>query len=207
MMFPEYHKIQSLYKRDERGRFLPDWSDPVFGYLYGTSWLFTEKVDGTNIRLGYEHETGQVRIDGRTERAQLPVPLYEALEPLAGGLAIAGPKLFHADVVLYGEGYGPGIQNGGKYGDVPRFVLFDVLIDGFWLSRPNVEGIAENLGLRTVPLMMTATLADAEKVVQAGFQSTWGDFQAEGLVGLPQVPLRNRRGDRVITKLKTKDYR
>jgi hypothetical protein len=208
MEFPEYHKINSLYKRDQDGKFLTEWSDDTFGYLYDTSWLFTEKVDGTNIRIGYDHETGAAQIGGRTERAQVPAHLLEALFPIVDDVVRLGPDLFSADVVLYGEGYGPKIQQGGgNYGDVARFVLFDVLIGGFWLRRQDVEGIAGNLGLRTVPLLMVSSLRDAEKITAEGFDSTWGSFPAEGMVGVPTTPLRNRRGDRVITKLKTKDYK
>ena len=52
----EYHKIQSLFLRDpatQHRTFLHgQWSMPEFEYLADLEWTFTEKVDGTNIRVG-----------------------------------------------------------------------------------------------------------------------------------------------------------
>ena len=45
----EYHKINSVFKRDERGNFIEEYADDVFEYLKDNVWVFTEKVDGTNI--------------------------------------------------------------------------------------------------------------------------------------------------------------
>ncbi len=51
----EYHKIQSIYLRDpetKHKRFLiGQWTLPEFEYLADNEWSFTEKVDGTNIRI------------------------------------------------------------------------------------------------------------------------------------------------------------
>ena len=49
----EYHKIQSIYKRDEKTRKFIEgqWSLPEFEYLQNNRWLWTDKVDGTNIRV------------------------------------------------------------------------------------------------------------------------------------------------------------
>lgn len=45
----EYHKIQSVYKREPTGtRHLieGEWTLPEFEYLANNPWTFTEKVDG-----------------------------------------------------------------------------------------------------------------------------------------------------------------
>ena len=42
--------------------------------------------------------------------------------------------------------------------------------------------------------------------VQCGFDSRWGVFGAEGIVARPICELMNRQGERVITKLKCKDF-
>ena len=46
-------------------------------------WEFTEKVDGTNIRVHWDGHT--VEFGGRTDKAQIPKPLLERLETLFGG--------------------------------------------------------------------------------------------------------------------------
>jgi hypothetical protein len=40
-----------------------------------------------------------------------------------------------------------------------------------------------------------------------GFSSTWGDFNAEGIVARPICELKSRNGERIITKLKHRDFR
>mgnify|MGYP001604261791 FL=1 len=51
----EYHKINSLYKRDPRGKMLfGDYSCPEFEYLQNNEWSFQEKIDGTNIRVRWD---------------------------------------------------------------------------------------------------------------------------------------------------------
>jgi len=43
-------------------------------------------------------------------------------------------------------------------------------------------------------------------VCRAGLVSKWGDFEAEGIVARPAVELKTRAGERIITKLKTRDF-
>jgi len=201
----KYHKINSIYKRAEDGRFLAgQFSRPEFEYLYNNHWIWTEKVDGTNIRIAPDGDGG-IRVGGRTDNAQIPAKLLEAIN----GLEL-GPKFQEhftgIEVCLYGEGYGAGIQKGGNYRQDQGFVLFDVKIGIFWLSREDVDDVADKLGIHAVPTLLQRNMAWAEGVARQGFGSTWGAFPAEGMVGTPAVPLFNRQGKRVIVKLKTKDY-
>jgi hypothetical protein len=124
------------------------------------------------------------------------------------------PELFPWDgittppqICLYGEGYGAKIQKGGLYRPDQSFVLFDVWINGWWLKRKDVHDIAAKLNIDRVPIIGTGTLQAMEHMVRQGFNSQWGPFPAEGIVARPAVELRTRRGDRVITKLKTRDFR
>jgi len=111
-------------------------------------------------------------------------------------------------MVLYGEGYGARIQKGGgnyKANGVD-FMLFDVLIGDLWLERCNVNDIAQHLGIGFAPVIGEGTIAEAIDMVAFGLTSTFGIFGAEGLVIRPKTELRTRRGDRVISKLKTRDF-
>lgn len=201
-----YHKIQSLYKRDEQGRMmLGDYSDPAFEYLAECHWSFEEKVDGTNIRLIWDH--GAFRIGGKTDNAQIPVPLYDALNALMSPDRMG--RVFSADdtACLYGEGYGARIQKGGgRYRDTPGFVLFDVRVGDWWLKREDVADVAGALHLDRAPVIGQGTLAAMVAEVRQGFESEWGAFPAEGIVARPLVDLTTRQGHRIITKLKTKDF-
>lgn len=68
-MINKYPKINTIFKRDRTKRIiLGDLSDPAFGAV--CLWQYTEKLDGQNIRVRWDGN--QVRIDGRTDDADLP---------------------------------------------------------------------------------------------------------------------------------------
>lgn len=204
-----YHKIQSIYLRDPatkhktllEGQYTTD----AFAYLAKSEWQWTEKIDGTNIRVTNDG-SGNVEYGGRTDNAQIPATLVNVLSGL-----FRENDVFHAikGVTLYGEGYGEKIQSGGDYivGGC-GFILFDVLIDGLWLRREDVEDIAGKLGISVVPMVGRGTLREAVDVVRNGMPSVSSEKprKAEGLVMRPSVELLDRRGYRVITKIKTKDF-
>lgn len=203
-----YHKIQTVFKRDPVTRyktFLDEYTLPEFEYLRNNNWIFTEKVDGTNIRV-MSLPDGKVEFSGRTDNAQIPAKLITRLQelfPPNGKLH----KQFPDGACLYGEGYGAGIQKGGgNYSVTQEFVLFDVKIGHYWLERDNVLEIADMLEIHWVPLVENGSLADAVRFVRDGFKSVWGDFQAEGIVLRPEVELFDRNEKRIIAKLKCKDY-
>jgi hypothetical protein len=213
-----YHKIDSVYLRDPATKhktFLDgQWTNPAFGYLASNRWVFTEKIDGTNVRVGFDlsPETPQgfaVRFGGRTDEAQMPVFLMEHLQArfTADAMLAAFPDCQR--VTLYGEGYGAKIQkHGEKYRADAGFILFDVRIGDVWLERANVEDIAAKLGIPAVPIIGSGTLYDAIDRAHCGFDSTCSAERrpAEGLVVRPEVELLDRRGNRIITKIKTKDF-
>ena len=205
----EYHKIQTVFKRDmdspNKNLIIGDWTLPEFHCLENCRWQFTEKVDGTNIRVIWEDQT--ITFAGRTERATIPQPLRHSLEGLFCPLVEAFRKEFNdRTVVLYGEGYGGSIQAGQKYSIEPDFILFDIKIGRWWLQREDLVEIADKLGLTVVPTVGSGTLHDAITMVRAGLQSTFGDFEAEGIVARPITELMDRSGRRIITKIKSRDF-
>ncbi len=204
----EYHKIENLYKRDEKthlcipGQFRCE----EFDYLKDAEWSFTEKVDGMNIRVIWDGSN--LSYAGRSDNACLHPHLAQRLRELFEDKATARESIFACPgVVLYGEGYGAGIQKGGGcYSARKDFVLFDVAVDGLWLERENVAAIAAALGLDIVPEVARGPLLLGAEMVQAGLKSAWGDFTAEGLVARPATELKTRRGQRIITKIKHVDF-
>ncbi len=209
----KYHKIQTLFKREREGRkkgkiIEGEWSIPEFEYLAKNRWEFSEKVDGTNVRIGWNG--GERMIGGRTDNAQMPVVLYRKLEELfpEENLRRVFGTEEETNVVVFGEGYGPKIQKGGgNYRPDVSFVLFDVLVGDWWLKRSDVVDVAQKLGVDMVPVIGEGDLFAAVATVRAGFSSRWGDFDAEGLVVRPKAPLHARDGSRIIGKIKLKDFR
>lgn len=218
----EYQKIQTLFKRDERNIIIPDqFTYPEFEVLKDLKWECTEKIDGTNIRIELESsgnsEDGIIMsFKGRTDKAVIPEHLLTKLnwlfdrERLMEVLNITD-ETQDCNITLYGEGYGAKIQKGGNYisNDV-NFILFDVKVGKWWLDRESIKDIANKLGINVVPLMGYMTIPEAIEYVKKGFKSTIAenkDYDAEGLVLKAPCGLLKRDGERLITKIKTVDFR
>ena len=209
----EYPKIHTIYKRSPENRTLLEgqFSLPEFEYLANNIWTFTEKVDGTNIRVCYKGTCGHfVTFGGKTDNAQIPAKLANNLmNTFTQNLM---ESVFHdMDVILYGEGYGAGIQSGLGYRKEQSFVLFDVLVyspDPIWLKRGDVEDVAEKLGyIEVVPVVEYGSLWSAIELANKGFKSKWGNFTAEGLVAKPNIELKDRLGNRIMAKIKHRDFK
>lgn len=206
----EYHKIKSLYVRDEKTKKTVEgaYRYETFEYLENNMWTFTEKIDGTNIRVMWDGH--KVSIAGRTDNAQIPAELTNRLMELFGGEAneqIFEQKFGEMEVMLVGEGYGAKIQGrGSKYLDHQDFILFDVKINGNWQPRESVEDIARAFNLQVVPIVLEGTLQEAVDYVKTKPKSMIGAADSEGVVGRPKVELLDRNGDRVIVKIKVCDF-
>lgn len=211
----EYHKIETLYERDEKFKVKPGvLKNPTYGLL--KSWQFTEKIDGTNIRImwqpavtGEDFAIGEsLRFGGKTDNAQIHADLIRHLYESVSAETMR--EVFpETAVVIYGEGYGAGIQKGGGYSPSKKFIAFDVLVgDKWWLNWENTCDVAQKLGLDTVPFIGEFTLEEATEMVRVGFPSLLGNggARAEGLVGRPGETLFDKKGHRLILKLKTKDF-
>lgn len=198
----EYHKIPSIYKRDNRGRFTEEYSTPEICALKDIEWQMEEKLDGTNIRIMWDGE--KVRFGGKTSAAQIQTTLLHLLQDNFPAEKFAD---FDRLTCLYGEGVGPKIQKGGHlYGGL-KFVLFDVRVGNWWLRREDVADVAERVSCELSLIITRGSLSKAVGMAKEGFDSTYGVFCAEGLVLRPPVQLFDRMGERIITKIKHKDFR
>lgn len=207
----EYNKIETLFNRDLNGTkklIFGSYRNETVEYLKDCQWQFTEKIDGTNIRVHWDGH--KVTFGGRTDNAQIPVPLINKLNEMFGGSIneeLFEQKFGEAEVTLYGEGYGPKIQKGGLYRSDVSFILFDVEIGNLYLKREAVEDIAKFFNIDVVPIILTGTLNDGINYVLKHPKSTFGTADMEGLVGRPKVEMRDRLGKRVIVKIKWEDFK
>jgi hypothetical protein len=204
----EYHKILTVLKRNPETNYktlTDEWACPEFEYLKNLRWVFTEKIDGTNIRIMWDGET--VQFGGKTDRAQIPEFLLARLREM---FSVDQMREVFPDgpACLYGEGYGAKIQKGGGnyIKDGVDFILFDVRVGPWWLRRVDAEDIANKLGISCVPVVGVGNLSELIRIVRRGFKSMFGQFKAEGIVARPEVELFDRLGKRIITKLKHKDF-
>jgi len=207
----KYPKIKTVFLRDPDTKYKTllwgQYALPEFEYLKNNIWVFTEKIDGTNVRVMWDCEAGTLQFGGRTDDAQMPTFLYSKLQTM---FPIKKFQSAYPDIsmTIYGEGFGARIQKGGGnyIPDGVSVIAFDVLIGDTWLERDNVEDIAGVLCIDVVPIVGMGILNAGIDLVGDGLLSKFGSFPAEGLVMRPQVELLNRGGGRIITKIKHKDF-
>ena len=206
-----YEKIEAVFCRDTNGTkrlILNNYRNPTVAYLKDNIWLFTEKVDGTNICVHWDGH--KVEFGGRTDKTQIPGPLLSRLNEMF--MTTEAEELFEQtwgdkEVILFGEGYGPKIQNGGEYRSDVSFILFDVLVGDNYQEREWVEKTAQMFNIDVVPIVLTGTIQDGIDYVMKHPRSTMGTAMMEGVVGRPMIELRDRRGERVIIKIKWEDFK
>ncbi len=206
----EYTKIPNIFRRQEFGNnelIVGAYSSPELEYLSECPWVWTEKVDGTNIRVMWDGHS--VTFGGRTDKTQIPAHLVNRLNELFGGTdkeEIFEQHFGDTPVILFGEGFGEKIQKGGGlYGPVD-FILFDVFIGGMWLKREDVESIAYVFGVKVVPIIGFGPLPDAVDTIRRHPMSRLRDAELEGFVCRPAFELQDRRGNRIIVKIKCRDF-
>ncbi len=94
----EYHQQKKLVE----GKF----TDETIEFLKDNLWEFTEKIDGTNIRILWDGH--RVTFAGRTDNPQIPAELTNRLFELFGGEVneeLFEQKFGDMPVMLVGEGY------------------------------------------------------------------------------------------------------
>ena len=207
----EYQKINNIFKFDEKYRNIVGMND-TYQALKNIEWIGTEKIDGTNIRIYWDgHE---IQIAGRNDKTKIPIHLMKYLSNLflTKEMEYVFEQMFEEkETYLFGEGYGYKIQaNGNKYFEDRNsigFILFDVNIDGFDLTRENVDDIAEKLGLKSVPVVFKGTLDEAIEFVKEHHMSTLGGntHEMEGLVLQPTIQLYDKNHKLIKCKCKYRD--
>jgi hypothetical protein len=207
----EYPKIETVWVRDDKThKVRPDeFRLPEFALV--KEWALTEKVDGTNIRIGL-NANGTVAIGGRTETAQVPTPLLAMLVGVFNAEALLA-KFGDSDFTIFGEGYGPKIQSGGAYSGEPRYRIFDVRVGTWWLEPDDVAGVAATFGLKTVPTLGVCAVPPRD-VASLGAcvghtlitDEGGNGRRAEGVVARAVPGLFTRKGERLMWKLKFKDF-
>lgn len=217
---PEYPKIRSLWRRQSEKPhkvLVGEFTDPIFDYLWDVPWVATEKIDGTNVRIHWDGH--RISFGGRTDRAQFPPRLLTYLQETYGTPEfeqVVEGIFEDQPVTIYGEGYGAGIQKGGKYRPDPSFRAFDLLLSSTdrWLAPDELGAALFSLGIPQAPIVEIAPLSVlADFVAQGAAYSPVADEESgdptpvrpEGLVARPLIPLTGGHGQRIIVKLKVSD--
>jgi hypothetical protein len=213
----KYPKINTLYKRNGKGIIIPEeYSKEEFENI--VEWYVTEKIDGTNIRVCYSRiditlgSKDCLEFKGRTDNAQIPKHLDEYLHKKFEIEKIKEVFTYRGeipnDIIIYGEGYGPKIQGGGKYRKDVSFICFDIQIDSMWLEPELIKELCKKLNIEYVPEIGCPWEKDIVQLVKRGFKSLINSsVEAEGVVVRPKPLMLFRNGEPIKWKLKTKDFR
>lgn len=209
----EYPKIETLFNRDPKNFKIMTNSVRLPEFRIVNRWYVTEKIDGTNVRIMWKPDEYRVIFGGRTNYAQIPINLILYLQ------STFTPDLFSSfnkDMILFGEGYGEKIQKGGgNYCNGVSFRLFDVLIGEWWLEPESIAVISTELGIKTVPdlgILKVLPTTKEELYSIVGTNSAVSRMESdtihepEGIVARSNPLLFTRRGDRLMWKLKFKDF-
>ena len=212
-----YIKINTLYKRNEtNGKIIiDDFSKEEFCNI--KLWYVSEKVNGTNLRISYDRKSN-IKFDGKTDNASIPAKLYAylqnkfTLELMQKVFPLDESKdaiIKTPEVILFGEGVGAKIKGSGNYlkGDV-GVILFDVYIDGWWLSQENVANIAGKLDILYAPSFGIMTIEDAINLVKSKPMSLISSVPQiiEGIVARSHPLMLFRDHTPIIWKLKVVDF-
>ncbi len=224
-----FPKINSLWKRHDwyltdkekykteittpRMSFIEgDYSDDVFGNI--KTWLVSEKIDGTNIRIKWSNEDSVVTFAGRTNNSDIPKHLLNYLNAYFTSNRMAslhnlekdGEKI---DIILFGEGYGSQIQKvGGNYRKDVGFILFDVFCNGWWLKQESVKEMADKLEIPYAPIIGIMTEEEIVKYVKSKplSECSLTPQTIEGVIARSHPLVLKRDGDPVVFKLKCKEF-
>lgn len=187
----EYPKIQTLWKRNEKGVIIPgDYSRLEFRNIKW--WHITEKIDGMNIRIVYKNSLDGwkpiINFFGRHDKAVIPKELMHYLESV---FTVELFQHYFPDVrymCLFGEGYGYKIQkNGHHYTPNQEFILFDVFIDGWWLKQDTVTEIADYLKIPRVPVLGIWSRSRAEDFIDP--RTSVSKSQFDTFINIDNIPL------------------
>lgn len=227
MRFP---KINTLFMRDMiktvkgKGVIMPGkYSEETFNTI--KFWKVKEKVDGENIRIFIDFIPGNtapphIWVGGRND-TDTPQINEDLLSYIRAKIDIESIRRaftrgsFGTDdcpryAMIFGEAYGGDIKHGRSYINHPKFILFDIVIDGWWLEYNNVNSIAAKLGVKAVPaldsLMSIEEIIDyvkSEPLSKVSNQSR----TIEGVVCDSAPLLMTRKGDPLRFKLKVQDFK
>ncbi len=180
----------------------------------GTQVVITEKIHGTNCRMGrvrdWKEENAPFTFQAGSNkvRRKKGEGLYWSF--FSDNIKKMLVSLGEVDAVLFGEIYGPGVQD-MQYGETEKkFRAFDLSIDGSYMDYDDFLTICENHGIDTVPELYVGSYSQEVVEEYTDGLSTFpvtGKFKGrEGIVVKPIPEDLDYLGNRVIVKSVSVDY-
>lgn len=179
---------------------------PLVALLAQTEWNVRRKLNGQNIRIYWDGN--QALWNGKTDDFSCDTDFTNYMNNTF--IEELFEEHFGRDkqVYIFAEKMGPKTQGNELQLDEEQVIIYDVCINGYWLDRHAVECVAEYFKVKTCydymgPNLLNRTwmLTDIIRMVATGKIKDW-----EGIVATPKVECQDREGQRVIVKVKNKDY-
>ena len=214
--FTKYAKFSSPFKKDEK--FIN--TNELSQKLPKGRWIKTEKIDGTNIRiiLTKPNEVGEreVLIGSRklilNEADKGSKQYLDCIKEVNLFKLKEYFKDINSTIIIYGEGYGAGVQRGGIYSLEKNYRVFDIRIGEAYQDFEYVEKVCIDNQLNLVPINSEVEEITYEECVESleDFDETLikegSGGKPEGIVYKFEPVLLNKYGERLIFKVKHKDF-
>jgi RNA ligase (TIGR02306 family) len=201
------HPLFQRYTDIENLRNFPD----VF--VPGEEVVVTEKIHGTNARIGWVE--GKLLAGSHGLQRKRPAPEDTAtntywfpstLEPVRNLLDELRQR--HSVAILYGEVYGRGVQS-LHYGrrDGLGFAVFDLYVGEHYLDYDDFAALCEQHGVATVPVLERGPFSLSRVAELSRGQTTLADQHIrEGVVVRPIAERFDPQVGRAILKYLSDDY-
>ena len=167
---PKFHRYTDIENVQRFPSLIPE----------GTKVVYTEKIHGANCRIG--------TIDGepvagshRTQRANTQNCIYwcgyKVCSDLIRDLGEDG-----LDVIIFGEIFGPGVQDLHYSQTEVTFRAFDISVNGKYMDYMLFMNLCKVYGIPTVPVLEISDYSRARLEALTDGQSTLGGNIREGVV-------------------------
>lgn len=173
-MFQKYCSITNHYNT----------KDIVYWFQYhpelpNLKYVIQEKIHGSNLQLIFQPEQ-ELRLASRNNLIGYDDSFYTAKTVLDNEWENGFKRIQiyanteNVKVRVYGEIFGPKVQKGVDYGSVRKFRIFDIEIDGEWLSGQEVERFLLELQIihLMVPILGYADSLEEALAFDVNFNST-----------------------------------
>ena len=215
--FTKFVKFSSPFKKNDNFINTPKLSQE----LPKGRWILTEKIDGTNIRIiitkPNEEGKREIHIGSRklilNQEDKGSKQYMDCLSEVNTHKIKEYFKDVNSTIIIYGEGYGPGIQKGGIYSKEKNFRVFDIRIGEAYQDFEYVKKVCIDNQLNLVPI-----LQEIKEVCYHDCRYYLNEFKEtlikEGSGGKPEgfvmkfePVLLNKYKKRLIFKIKFKDFK
>jgi len=216
--FTKFGKFSSPFKKDEK--FIN--TDELSQELPVGKWIKTEKIDGTNIRIILtkiedEFIDRDILVGSRklilNQDDKSSKQYVDCLKEINLNKIKEYFKDVKSTIVIYGEGYGAGIQKGGIYSKDKNFRVFDIRIGEAYQDFEYVNKVCIDNQLNIVPVFSTVDEITYKECVESlkNFNETLinegSGGKPEGLVYKFEPVLLNKYKERLMFKVKFKDFK